>query len=551
MGLESNSQMRAILVRIIPFVIASALLAGCSARPPASVSVPHPNSDTDKFISRGDALLLGSHLHDWRQAESVYAEAYRLWKTDEIRHKLALTRFLILTREIELDISNPARNETIGMLCTDLKTERDKALCGIALWYKGGAAAGSRDEQAVAVNGRIADTTFDRHNSPLDAYLYLLFSRAYGLGDPPPGWEEVSGKFKESPLFIYLDLGRRGLRGADELRQSFPSFAEMFEFLGEVLFQKRQYGAARRDFRKAVELIPDFTRALNGIGNIYLFALEDFEKALEYYESTLRVDPENVAALFGKGAVLHQLDRYQESITVLDTMQQIDLSRKGHLDASGVRYYRGEGCYLKAHDYYLMKEPGKAREFVDRAKTFLPDSEDINYLSGLLYFEAGDREAARGDFLRVMEQGTSNAAAQYYLGLIYHERKGRLEEQHVGTPRIPRGESYDSLMKHLSQLPAEKEPAEKMALNYFLGACSSMARIMRSLNDQIDSVSALDIEAEEKVVLKGRLGKKLYEHRLLSTQRIETMIRVVSGDDIPAGQNYVNLMSEILAGIRP
>ena len=515
------------------------------------MSVPHPKPELERFISQGDAFLLGSHLHDWRQAESAYEEAYRLLRTDEIRRKLALTRFLIMTREIDLDIPNPTMTETIGMLCTDLKTERDKALCGIALWYKGGAVAGAREEQAVVTNGKIADTAFDRTNSALDAYLYLLFSRAYGLGDPPPGWEEISGRFKDSPLFIYLDFGRRGLRDADRLRGTFPTFAEMFEFLGELLFQKKQYNAARGDFRKAVELIPDFTRARNGIGNIYLFALEDFDRALEWYESSLKYDPTNVAALYGRGLVLHQLGKYEESISALDAMLQIDLSRKPRMDASGARYYQGEAYYLKAHDFYLLKKPDRARGFVDRAKTLLPDSEDINYLSGLLYYEAADQEAARGDFLRVMEMGTSNAAAQYYLGLIYHERKGTLEDPHVATPQMPRGESYDKLMKYLSELPAEKEPAEAKALNYFLGASSAMAGMARTITDQINSIPALDLEPNEKVVLKGRLEKKLFEHRVLSAARIEAMINVISDDDIPARQNYVNLMTEILSGIRP
>ena len=141
--------------------------------------------------------------------------------------------------------------------------------------------------------------------------------------------------------------------------------------------------------------------------------------------------------------------------------------------------------------------------------------------------------------------------AQYYLGMIYGKRKGTLEDQHVGTPQMPRGDSYDRLIKYLSELPAEREPAEKRALNYFLASNSCMATAARNFTDRISSVPALDIEDDEKVILRGKLEKKLFEHRLESASRIESMLDAISGEDIPGKQDYEDLMNEILSRIRP
>ncbi len=50
-----------------------------------------------------------------------------------------------------------------------------------------------------------------------------------------------------------------------------------------------------------IKMIPEYTRAINGLANIQLFVLEDLEKALDYYEAALGYDRANTAALFGKG----------------------------------------------------------------------------------------------------------------------------------------------------------------------------------------------------------------------------------------------------------
>ena len=528
----------------------SALLAGCRTKP-AIVSAPKPDARVAEYVAEGDAHFLDSQLYGWRHAEASYQRAFDLAGSDEIRRKLLLTRFLIMIRQYEEDVPNPKADEVIQALCAVAVSEKDKALCRIAEWYKSKYGAGQREASASSQKEKAGPGPFNSEEAALEAYLYLLYAKASQLGDPPPDWEALSGKFKDSPLFLYLNLGKRGSPDAAEIEKSFPQFAEVFEFTGESLFQKKKYSSARAYFKKAIDLIPDYTRAIIGLGNIYFFALDDQEKALEHYQAALTWDATSTAALYGKGAALSQLGKYEESNAVLDQMLASDLSRSGRISASGIRYYQGEANYLKASNHHLMKNPSRARELVDTAKQFLPDSEEINYLSGILFFEAKDLEAARRDFLRVMERGNSNCSAQYHLGWIYRERKGTLEEQPTGKPNVPRGDGYDKLMKLLSQMPTSKELAEKRALNYFLGACSCMEMAMRSQREQINTVSSLDLEADEKVILKGKLEKRLFDYRLSSVSMIESMVQAVSGDEIAGKETYVNLMNEYLTRIRP
>jgi tetratricopeptide (TPR) repeat protein len=84
---------------------------------------------------------------------------------------------------------------------------------------------------------------------------------------------------------------------------------------------------------------------LNGLGNISLFALEDYETALEYYQLSLKWNPASAAALFGTGMIFHHLGKYAESNLYLDRMLESDLSRDGHTSEEAVRYYQGEANY--------------------------------------------------------------------------------------------------------------------------------------------------------------------------------------------------------------
>jgi hypothetical protein len=63
----------------------------------------------------------------------------------------------------------------------------------------------------------------------------------------------------------------------------------------------------------------------------------------------------------------------------------------------------------------------------------------------LLFFEEKNMEAARGEFLKVIQRGNSNCGAQRYLGLIYHERKGVVDKEAAPDLRMPHGGEFDKL----------------------------------------------------------------------------------------------------------
>ena len=532
-------------------ILSAGMWSGCRTKPATLASPASPSAEAlaAEQLAQGDAHFEEAHLYGWRRAEGAYRRAYELQPAASTKEKLMLTRFLIMSRQMDEDIPDPRQNETVKELCADPATQRDRLLCTLATRYRRGIWLKMPEGQAPA-KIRADQGLFDLERSPVDAYLYSVCIRSESI-ETPPEKPEAFEKYKDTPLFIYLDLSKRGVQKLLEVEKTLPQFAEMFDYMGEELFQRKRYNGAKTYYRKALDLIPDYTRSLNGLGNIYTYVVEDYEKAIQYYDGALKHDPRNTAAFFGKGVALHNLGRHEDSNAALDSMFLTDISRRGYASENNMRYYQGEAYHLQAYNHYLMKNPVRARELVNQAKKYLPDSEEANYLSGLLYYEENNVEAARGEFLKVIQRGGSNCSAQLYLGLIYHARKGVVDRENPPDTRMPRGGDFEKLKKSIDEQFPDKDPGEKRALNYFLRSCSCMDTAVKGLGDQIRAVASLDLEEADKVVLKGRLEQKLFEFRLSSKSMIESMLKVVADDEMEEKQNYLNMMNEILSRVAP
>ena len=159
--------------------------------------------------------------------------------------------------------------------------------------------------------------------------------------------------------------------------------------------------------------------------------------------------------------------------------------------------------------------PKQARALIDIAKQDLPQSEEINYLSGLLYFNAGQLDAAKADFEKAAKQG-KNCYAYHYLGLI---------EFKIGGPT---------------------------AASQFLTCTTCLERSLRTFLQNIQSLSTLDIEPSEKQALSLRMEMKLVSYRDSSAELIQRMIGLIRGEAIDEKwkQIYMDTMTDLLAKVK-
>jgi tetratricopeptide (TPR) repeat protein len=493
----------------LPVLILLVILPACRTKPPA-VLLPLgpavPEELIQGLVADGDRWTEAMHLYAWRQAEKAYASAFGLAPRPEIRDKLVLAKLLRMTREVDEDIACPTMEKDVEFICAQTGDARTQAFCDLARGYAAGPVA------AVQQLKRVDPAVLKTDTSALEAYFFALHARTFGLEAENDNFrKQVAQKYKDSPLFMYLNLGM----GSPRVTNQYPDFAEAWEFTAEMSFQRTQLKAARAGYTRTIELVPDYTRAIIGLANIYFFKLEDYDNALKTYRRALKWDPQSTAALFGEGAALHHLEKYDESNAALDSMLGTDLSRRGRVTKDSVQYYRGEANYYRAYNFYLKKDPARARELINLAKQDLPQAEEINYLSGLMHFTEGRLAEAKADFERAVKAG-KNCYAYHYLGLIEFKTQG------------------------------------PTAASQFLTCTSCLERSLRTFLQNIDALGALDVEPAEKEALRLRMEMKLISYRDSSAELIQRMVGLIRGEvmDDKWKQIYVDTMTDMLAKVK-
>ena len=106
--------------------------------------------------------------------------------------------------------------------------------------------------------------------------------------------------------------------------KQYPSEPGLYNLLGIVEAQRRNGVAAEADFRKALEVTPDFTGALLNLGRLYLERSTQDPKAwgqaLEAYQKVLGYERSNTEALYQSAVLLNRTGSYQASLNHLDRL---------------------------------------------------------------------------------------------------------------------------------------------------------------------------------------------------------------------------------------
>ena len=123
--------------------------------------------------------------------------------------------------------------------------------------------------------------------------------------------------------------------------------------------------------------------------------------------------------MFGRAICLSELKRFEESDQALNEM----------IDKQS--FYHGEANYYLAKNSYFRSRLEAARSYLDLAAAYIPDSPDLNMLSGLLHLERGQWGQAAIDFRKVLEQQPHLAEAWFYLGqAVLLEKKNKDARAH-------------------------------------------------------------------------------------------------------------------------
>jgi tetratricopeptide (TPR) repeat protein len=105
---------------------------------------------------------------------------------------------------------------------------------------------------------------------------------------------ELGSLYLDKKLYVQaVNLLQKALKAKDEVEPE--NLALIYNALGYTYFAQEQLDLAIRHYKDAINLFPSYAIALNNLANTYE-RKQMTAKALETYEETLKVDPQNVIA---------------------------------------------------------------------------------------------------------------------------------------------------------------------------------------------------------------------------------------------------------------
>jgi tetratricopeptide (TPR) repeat protein len=184
-----------------------------------------------------------------------------------------------------------------------------------------------------------------------------------------------------------------------------PEFYEARLHLGEINIRDGVVLAAEKELLKAFEGIPDSPQVLILLASVY-YAVEEFDKGLEFYDKTLAASPEYRDALLGKAVCLASLRRYEESIAVLERIIALGY------------WLLGESNYWLAWNKHELGRNAEALANIEEAKMRLPMNSEVFSLAGTLAWETDDVGRAEKNFRESLQYNGSSTESLFGLGNV-------------------------------------------------------------------------------------------------------------------------------------
>lgn len=283
------------------------------------------------------------------------------------------------------------------------------------------------------------------------AYLALALecdARLGGTAEPPPNLE-LGG---DAPVVEYRRAICRGQPGdrATALLEREPRFVELQFFLGLRALGAYRLITAEKLFLKAYESLPDLPALTLSLAHVYL-ALEESDRAFEFYAKTLALAPDHAEALLGQGKAASYLRRHAEALPPLDRL--IELRRSSLAEA---HYWRG-------WNYFGMKVLDKAWDDAVRAKSLWVNGA-VYKLVGLVANAQGELDVAELNFEAAWKLSEADCEAGLYLGGVRVEKRAWKASAPVSAKSSDCYVQEEARLRHeIEKLGADAEDPDRAA----------------------------------------------------------------------------------------
>ncbi len=405
-------------------MLSSALAAACAVAPPPTM-VPVDGAarralatdalrSADALVSEGclDCLLDAYELYGGLAAEpGVGSQAAR---------GAVETAILVAARERELGLEPGGLVERSTSRLSQLAAaDRDALLLLMDIvdalpgGHSGGTPASDRDvaRRSTAVRRRDEFRAFleaHANDSPLFGYVWLSFSCAYRSGGEE-GVESLlrrTSSWRDTTLLVYRAATCRGgdRTTLQELLAAHPRFVELRYVAGQQAVDGGLIDEAIAMWLPAYQWRSRWPALSQALAEAYL-GIDEWDRALAFYDRALELTADEAAALLGKARALTYLGRHHEALAVLDRL----LALNG--------WYPGDARYWRALNETQLERYEAAWADIERAATLIV-SADVSKLAGIIAHRLGRPEVARGKFEEAWRRNGTDCEVGVHLSIV-------------------------------------------------------------------------------------------------------------------------------------
>ncbi|MDO5760171.1 MAG: tetratricopeptide repeat protein [Bacteroidota bacterium] len=192
-------------------------------------------------------------------------------------------------------------------------------------------------------------------------YYILAADTYFARGESTLAFDALNQatKYDKNNVEAYAKIAELSflLRDYNRARENIDKVLELDKINAEAYFQRgmiyKEIGDtlnAIKDYRKAIEYKSDYEQVFEELANI--FASKDDPIAIEYYQSTININPKNVDAMYNLGQFYQDHNAIQKALDLYQKILQIKPNYANAIYATGYINYVYKEDYDMALDCF-------------------------------------------------------------------------------------------------------------------------------------------------------------------------------------------------------
>jgi TolB-like protein/lipopolysaccharide biosynthesis regulator YciM len=279
---------------------------------------------TGRLLQRGNQVQIRADLVNVRDGAEIWGEQYNRPTTD----------LFVIQQEITRDISDKLKLRLGG--------EQQKQ----------GARGSTQDSEAYDLYLRGRYYWNQRTGESLHKSIEF-FERAL---DKDPNyvlaWVGLADAYSVIPFYpgasiTFLDANPKARQAAERALQLNDSLAEAHSAMGTILANQREWGAAEREFKRAIELNPQYAPEHYFYGFLLLAPAGRLDESTAEFEKALKIDPLALIVNSNLGRVYSYQRQSDRALQQYHRTLEIEPSF-GHAHLRIVELYESKGMYEEA-----------------------------------------------------------------------------------------------------------------------------------------------------------------------------------------------------------